>query len=236
VRIGSSPLLDALCGEYVLGTLRGPARRRLERARRDEPLVAARLRHWEEAFAPKFSARIEATPPKGGWPRLARELGLARYRPAWYRRTGFWRTWALGATLALALAVGLRTLGPDSPQAPAWRPIAQLSAAGGGAPGVTAGLSADGSALELRAARPVLAGSAQSYELWLLPDGGGAPVSLAVLGSLDARVALAPGRGRDLRAGAKLAVSVEPAGGSPTGAPTGPVILIGEVGKVGNIS
>jgi anti-sigma-K factor RskA len=32
-----------------------------------------------------------------------------------------------------------------------------------------------------------------------------------------------------VRAGAKLAVSVEPAGGSPTGAPTGPVILVGEI-------
>ena len=32
-----------------------------------------------------------------------------------------------------------------------------------------------------------------------------------------------------LRAGAKLAISVEPAGGSPTGMPTGPVILIGEI-------
>ncbi|HEX5093582.1 MAG TPA: anti-sigma factor [Burkholderiales bacterium] len=232
MRIGSSPLLDALCGEYVLGTLRGPARRRLARARREEPQVAARLRYWEETFMPEYTTRFDVAPSKRTWRALERELGLARYRPAWYRRAGFWRNWALGATFALALAVGLRTPGPESPQAPAWRPIAQLSAAGGGAPGVTAGLSADGGTLELRAARPVLAGSAQSYELWLLPAGGGAPVSLAVLGSLDARVALAPGRRPGLRAGAKLAVSVEPAGGSPTGAPTGPVILVGEVGNI----
>ncbi len=36
-------------------------------------------------------------------------------------------------------------------------------------------------------------------------------------------------RQRKLRTGAKLAVSVEPAGGSLTGGPTGPVILVGEV-------
>ena len=94
---------------------------------------------------------------------------------------------------------------------------------------MTARLSADGGALELRAERPVSAGPAQSYELWLLPAEGDAPISLAVLGALDARVALAPERRVRLRAGAKLAVSVEPAGGSPSGAPTGPVILVGEV-------
>jgi anti-sigma-K factor RskA len=50
-----------------------------------------------------------------------------------------------------------------------------------------------------------------------------------VLGTLDARFALAPARRAHLRVGARLAISVEPAGGSPSGAPTGPVILIGEV-------
>jgi anti-sigma-K factor RskA len=94
---------------------------------------------------------------------------------------------------------------------------------------VTAALYPDRRTLELRATRPLVAGPAQSYELWLLPAEGGAPVSLAVLGALDARFQLAAGHGERLRAGAKLAVSVEPPGGSPTGAPTGPVILIGEL-------
>ena len=90
-------------------------------------------------------------------------------------------------------------------------------------------LGRDGRTLELRAARPVIAGPAQSYELWLLPAEGGAPLSLAVLGSLDARFAVPQAHAGRLRSGAKFAVSVEPAGGSPTGAPTGPVILIGEI-------
>ena len=37
------PVLDALCGEYLVGTLRGAARRRFERALREEPLVGGRL-------------------------------------------------------------------------------------------------------------------------------------------------------------------------------------------------
>lgn len=228
MRIGAHPLLDALCGEYVLGTLRGPARRRLARARRDEPLVAARLRYWEGALAPRSSAAIAVTPSPRVWTRLAREIGLSRYQPPWHRRAGFWRGWALAATFAFAAAVGLQMLAPVPGPAPGAQAIARLAAAGD-APAVGAWLSADGRALELRAARPVIAGPAQSYELWLLPAEGGAPLSLAVLGALDARIALPPERRARLRAGAKLAVSVEPAGGSPSGAPTGPVILVGEV-------
>jgi anti-sigma-K factor RskA len=85
-----------------------------------------------------------------------------------------------------------------------------------------------GRTLELRAARPTTAEPAKSYELWLLPAEGGA-ISLAVLNSLDARFALPPGQVERLRTGAKLAVTLEPAGGSPEGKATGPVILIGEI-------
>jgi anti-sigma-K factor RskA len=228
MRIGAHPLLDALCGEYVLGTLRGPARRRLARARRDEPLVAARLRYWEGALAPRYSAVAAVTPSARVWKRLAQEIGLSRYRLPWHRRAGFWRGWAVAATFAFAAAVGLQMLAPGPGPAPGAQAVARLAAAGD-APAVSAWLSADGRTLELRAARPVVAGPAQSYELWLLPAEGDAPVSLAVLGALDARIALPPQRRERLRAGARLAISVEPAGGSPSGAPTGPVILVGEV-------
>ena len=227
MRIGNGTKLDALCGEYVLGTLRGAARRRFERALHEEPRVALQLRYWQALFVPRFSKMIELQPSPRGWKRLERELGLARYRAAWHSRAGFWRAWAAAATAMLALGVGFQLLRP----APEVTPLLEIAQLTGKADvsRVTAKLSRDGRTLELRAARAVLAGPAQSYELWLLPAEGGAPVSLAVLGSLDARFALPPGQVGRLRTGAKLAVSVEPAGGSPTGAPTGAVILVGEI-------
>jgi anti-sigma-K factor RskA len=94
---------------------------------------------------------------------------------------------------------------------------------------VIARLSRDRRTLELKPARAVIAGQNQSYELWLLPAEGGPPVSLAVLGSLDARFPVPSAQAERLRTGGKLAVSVEPAGGSPMGAPTGPVILVGAI-------
>jgi anti-sigma-K factor RskA len=228
MKLAHDPRLDALCGEYLLGPLRGPARRRFERALREEPLVAARLRHWE-AFAPRYSAMIETPPPASAWPRLERELGLSRYRTPWHRRLSLWRGWAIAATAAALLAIGLQILPFHLTTTPSFSEVAQLSGAGDAAR-ISAALSADRKTLELRATRPVLAGPSQSYELWLIPAEGGAPVSLAVLGSLDARLALPAAQAARLTRGAKLAVSVEPAGGSPTGAPTGPVVFAGAIG------
>jgi anti-sigma-K factor RskA len=228
MRIERSRLLDALCGEYLLGTLRGVARRRFERALREEPLVALRLRHWRQTIAPRYSSMIEVQPSAQAWKRLERELDLGRFRPPWYRRLVFWRGLAAAAIAALVLGIALPLMRPV-PVAPAAVEIAQLAGKPEAA-AVRALATPDRSTLHLQPARPVLAGPAQSYELWLIPVEGGAPLSLAVLGSLDARVSVAPAHSRRLVPGAKLAISVEPAGGSPTGAPTGPVILAGQIG------
>ena len=89
-----------------------------------------------------------------------------------------------------------------------------------------------GVAIHASSERALQAGPQQSYELWLLPADGGAPQSVAVLATLSARVPVPESlRGRMVD-GAKLAVSVEPPGGSPTGAPTGPVIMVGSIGTV----
>jgi len=224
MRLAASAALDALCGEYLVGTLRGAARRRFERARREEPLVAQRLEYWQGLIAPRYTKMMsEAHPSAAVWSRLERELGLSRYRTPWYRRTGFWRGWAVAATAALLLVLGAQF----AREAPPPVQIAQLTGKDRTAV-VTAHLSGDGRTLELHASRPVIAGPAQSYELWLLAPGG-AVFSIAVLGSLDARFELPEDQRRRLREGGQLAVSVEPAGGSPTGRATGPVILVGPI-------
>ena len=226
MRIGESAALDALCGEYLLGTLRGRARRRFERALREEPRVATRLAYWQRAYVPKPSTMIELQPPARVWKQLERELQLARYRTPWHRRLGVWRAFAVAATGALALGIGFEVLRPVETGLAVQ--IAELEGKADVAR-VIARLSRDGRTLELKPARAVIAGQNQSYELWLLPAEGGPPVSLAVLGSLEARFPVPSAQVERLRAGGKLAVSVEPAGGSPTGAPTGPVILVGSI-------
>ena len=225
MKLARHRLLDALIGEYMIGTLRGAARRRFERALREEPAVALRLRTLQHEFTPHYSESIAQTPSAGGWRRLERELNLAQHRAPWYSRVSFLRGWALGVTAAFVFGVALLALRATTETT--LTPIAQL-AMKGAAPSVTAAVSRDGSTLELRAARPIVAGPLQSYELWVIPEGG-APLSLAVLGQLDGTLRVPEGHRGQLRKGALLAITVEPAGGSPTGGPTGPVILSGAI-------
>ena len=219
--------LDALTGEYLLGTLRGPARRRYERALREDPRVARRLEFWQGILTPRYSKMVELQPSSRSWSRLERELELARYRSPWYRKLSFWRGWALATTFALVLAIGFETLRPVQ-QPPAQIEIARLADKSGGAVAVAA-MSPDQRMVELRSLRAVQAGPTQSYEVWLIPAEGGAAISIAVLGSMDAHFALPAAQVGKLRSGAKLAVTLEPAGGSPTGVATGPVLWLGEI-------
>ena len=156
---------------------------------------------------------IEARPSPQVWKRLEKTLGFTR--PSWFRRFA----WPIAVTAALVMIVGVQIVRQQLDSVP----IAELS---GKSATVVANLSRDGRTLSLRPDRPGVAGPDQSYELWLLTPEGGV-LSLAVFGSLDARIEL-PERHRGRLRG-QLAVSVEPPGGSPTGKPTGPVILVGAI-------
>jgi anti-sigma-K factor RskA len=65
----------------------------------------------------------------------------------------------------------------------------------------------------------------RALELWAVP-GQGAPRSLGVVAAQGTTTVI---RAELLRNTAAFAVSVEPAGGSPTGAPTGPIISVGKL-------
>ena len=224
MRLAPRPALDALCGEYLVGTLRGAARRRFERALREEPLVSGRLEYWQSVVAPRYTKMMEAQPTAAVWNRLERELGLARFRAPWHKRAAFWRGWAVAATAALLIVLGVDYVRQETPPAQ----IAQLSGKGPGMPVITAHLSGDSSTMVLHSSRPLIAGPSQSYELWLLtPDSK--VLSVAVVGTLDTRFEVPEALRGQLRQGGRLAISVEPPGGSPTGRATGPVILIGPI-------
>jgi anti-sigma-K factor RskA len=69
----------------------------------------------------------------------------------------------------------------------------------------------------------------KSFELWALPDNGGAPVSLGLMpDSGELTRTLTEAQRSALLGSSKVAVSLEPTGGSPTGAPTGPVLFVAE--------
>ena len=72
----------------------------------------------------------------------------------------------------------------------------------------------------------------KAAELWVIPAGG-KPRSLGVIPDKAAATMVLPADRRALIAGGvTLAVSLEPQGGSPTGLPTGPVVMTGTMSAV----
>ena len=68
-----------------------------------------------------------------------------------------------------------------------------------------------------------------AWELWMLPGGEQKPVSLGLITTHETQVVKIPeALAARLDAAYGLAMSVEPAGGSSTGLPTGPVLYAGE--------
>ena len=89
-----------------------------------------------------------------------------------------------------------------------------------------ASLSADGRALVLKPLNAPALTAAQALELWSVPAQGG-PRSLGLVRADQATTLLLQAGVQ--RSTAAFAVSIEPAGGSPTGAPTGPIVSLGRV-------
>ena len=87
--------------------------------------------------------------------------------------------------------------------------------------------------LRVKLLAPQNAGEARDFELWAIPDDGGAPRAIGLIaGDKDVVLSLDKVTQRSVRMASALAVSVEPVGGSPGDGPTGPVNYTGRVEKI----
>ena len=232
-------LADALSAQYVAGTLRGGARRRFDALLPSHPLLRAAVDDWRNRLMPLTAVLRPEAPPAGTWARIEQRLwpqvlAAAGSAQPWWRGLAFWR----GASgLASAAAVGLAVLlANPGPQAPPVVVVLQGTEAGGPSLGsIVASVSGDGLSLVAQPLQTVAMPAGRTLELWAVPPQG-APRSLGLISAQGATVirrdkllSLSKNALLDQRNTAALAVSVEPAGGSPTGAPTGPVVFAGKL-------
>lgn len=203
---------DALAAEYVLGVLALPERLSVEARLKSDTDFSARVSAWVGHFAPLNEAYATVPVPPDLLPKI--ESRLFPKAAAIHRG---WRLWLAGAVTAAVVGVGVFMLMP--PTAPG-TVIASLGTEGSA---LVYEARHDGTHLLVTRVAGTPAPDGQTHELWAIAPGA-APVSLGLLGAdpLDLEYPRPP-------AGWVLAVSVEPAGGSPTGAPTGPVILTAEL-------
>lgn len=223
-------LRQALAAEYVLGTLSGRARQRFERLLHQDAQLRQVVSDWEQRLVPLHEAIPAQHPPHEAWQKIQKRLGLGRgierqgvLRRLW-NSLALWRALAGAASLALLFAVYLQWFAPtlvvnqyiaviqNEQQQASWLAKTDLSRR----------------QLVIHVVNKQTLPLGKAFELWMLPDGGSAPISMGLLSPTDNKtLILSEALVTRLSKAKALAVSLEPPGGSPTGAPTGPVLYTG---------
>jgi anti-sigma-K factor RskA len=216
--------IDALAGEYVLGTLDADERRAAEARLSSDAGFRAAVAGWLSRLQPLADTATPIEPPDGTLERVLARIDLAQGVPAanvieLRRSVRRWRmTTAIVGAAAAALAAFI-LVDLAVPPAEQSEFVAVLTSEGA-APKFVATVDVARGTLSIRRVGEA-APADKSYELWAI-EPGQAPKSMGLVeeASLSRTLEQSP-------ADLTLAISLEPTGGSPTGAPTGPVVFSG---------
>jgi anti-sigma-K factor RskA len=223
----SAPLIDELAARYVLGTLRGRARRRMEHICRRSVSARTAVRRWEERLAELADKAAPVQPPAVVWNNI---WGILHQHQTGREILRIQRRSRIGLAMASVIAVLSVMVG--------WwivarAPPAQIVAT------ITNEQQVELWSIEVITGRDQLRvtastnlplDTAYAYELWALSKSGGAPIPLGLMPLQGRHMLALDASQRSALAGAQqVAISREPLGGSPTGVPTGPVMFIAEV-------
>ncbi len=248
---------EALAAEYALGVLDTAERRAAEDLAARDPAFAALVARWRAEIEPMVET-VAAVPPSADlWSRIDAEIAPApraaaqvSYAPAVAEKTGIWSSLAFWRGLSFATA-GAAAVFAALLVSPQTAPVPTAAEPQSGIqqavtePMAAAPVTMEGGAALLAASYDPLnrrfivtptgdyeLKPTQVLELWIIV-GDKAPRSLGVIDPGNPKAYAMPGDVRaDLAAGATLAVSIEPTGGSPTGGPTGAVIASGKLTQI----
>lgn len=222
MRYQNQELRAMLCREYVLGTMSQLVRKRFERLLANDWALKDAVNLLQNKFYPLYDNITPVKPPAQVWARIQERLSFAgRKTPIW-SRFGFWRNFAaVNFCLTIALVALLLGTKPDAP--------AYLAVLNGdnNLPTLLVQAGANKEEIQVQVIAPIAVLASQSLELWLI-EGDNAPRSLGLLPTSGQLTLALPAALREgIAANNILAVSLEPAGGSPTHQPTGPVLFKG---------
>jgi len=235
----ASPEYNALAGEYVLGLLEGQERDAAERRQNSEPAFAAAVESWRRHLAALDATATPITPSADLWPRIEAAIaGLAQSATAavrsgqvatgpsrlaeWWNSLFVWRGAAFAGALAtILLAVGLVSALDRARRQPLM--VAVLLTDTNAAAAVVHTF-ADGR-VEMLPLQSIDVPAGKALEIWTLWDRAVGPRSVGLIDrarSTPLRLDNLP-----LGNGQLFEITLEPATGSPTGRPTGPIIAKG---------
>ncbi|SAL39839.1 Anti-sigma-K factor rskA [Caballeronia cordobensis] len=232
---------DLRCAEYALGVLDAEARATLEADVSRDPGLQRTLDAWQNRLAPLADDIRAMEPPERVWTRIRADLGFATppvrppARTRWQDSLRLWRWLAAGASVAALVLLGVNLVRMQS------TPPAPTTAAVPGDYIVASIARKDGlvhwtATVDVRRGRMVVTPTARvnlppnrATELWLIPPNA-KPIALGVFPSdQPVTITLPPELIAQMNTQGVLAVSDEPPGGSPTGAPTGAVLATGQL-------
>lgn len=231
---------QTLAGEYVLGTLSGAERAAVAAQLTTDPALRAAVDAWEARLLPLTALAPPVEPSAGLRERILHSIGqhhrpnttpartapLAR-QPSWWNHLPLWRGltgagFACAAVLASVLL--LRELGPPQTQY-----LVVLVAPQSQAPGWV--VQVDGrERLSLVPLGTVTVPADKALQFWTKADRWTAPVSLGLV-EPGKPMQIPVDKLPPLETNQLFELTLEPATGSPTGRPTGPIQFIGRAVK-----
>lgn len=206
---------DALAAEYVLGLLPLDERAAAEGRAKADPVFAARVQAWEARMS-TLNPGFAEVPAPDLLPAIERRLFPQPEKTG--PRRGL--SWGFLGGIVTAVVLALAVLVSQDQVAPG--PVLTASLSAEAQPlAFEARFDAASGTLTLTRTAGDAPGAGQDLELWVIGSEG-VPASLGLVRTAELTLQ-APALG----SGQVLAISLEPAGGSPTGAPTGPVLVTG---------
>ncbi len=228
---------DALAAEYVLGTLDPAERAGAAARRRHEPGLDAAITAWENRLGPLAELIPSVQPPAGVLERIEERIDRLDRMPGMMttttaanivqleRRVRRWRRMAVAASAIAAALTAVILVRQSAPISSVPRTFVAVMQKDDASPSFLVTVDIE---TRLLTVRPVAATPQpdKSYQLWMAHSSFEGVRSLGLVAEQDLtpRPVLA-GFDRNVIENATFAVSLEPAGGSPTNKPTGPVLF-----------
>ena len=229
-------LISALAAEYVLGTLRGKARERFEALKFGNERIAQEIKYWESHLNEMALHLQPVEPREYVLQNIRKRLGIigqetaqsaesvnvdnvvqiSQEKASKESKNVVWKWWSGVATAAaLILAVIVSTnIELDAPQQ-----VQSLAVISNDDAKTLWSIDVLTNDIRVKVTSLVPKLPNNDYQLWIVPASGGAPISIGVMQQSGEFYLSKPAEFDRIEIAA-LAVSREPKGGSPNGAPT----------------
>lgn len=226
-------LQEKLASEYVLGTLKGGARRRFEKLLRDSAALRRTVSEWQDRLHPMAEFAPVVQPSPLVWKAIAARLDLQQFDAAGKRsfwqmlgaNLSFWRGLGITSTALATILVAVLVTKQVQPIAPVTSYVAMLANDKAQPVAIVTG-DAKRKQLTVKLVLAQNVAADKSLELWAVPKEG-PPRSLGLVAD-KGTITLPLPENATPQSIPLLAVTLEPKGGSPNpNGPTGPIVFKG---------